>query len=301
MPISQLIDPPPWTSIPHIVHGLGGARSEVICGYLACDDRLFDPRMGVFPPVFVVTPPEGPVRSWVRASSDLVLQQTSQVTDDRIAAPTDIPQLLLREVLKLHLANAPATDTGWLAALHDPVVAPALAAIHGDPGRKWTLADLAREATVSSTVLDERFRSVLGLAPIRYLTGWRMHVAEDLLRTTTLPVAAIAPRVGYESEEAFSRAFKRDHGRRPASGASRADHSRSPPSEPWRASVRSQGGDMTHVRLAGRCIARLADPRREVVVGRCWLLSWRGTTRRSRWAPTRWRRPGSWPTPGCPG
>ena len=216
VPISQLIDPPPWTALPHIVHGLGGARSELVCGFLACDDRLFDPRMGIFPPVFVVTPPEGPVRSWVKASSDLVLQQTSQVTDDRIAAPTDIPQLLLREVLKLHLANAPATNTGWLAALNDRVVAPALAAIHGDPSRKWTLADLAREATVSSTVLDERFRSVLGLAPIRYLSGWRMHVAEDLLRTTTLPVAAIAHRVGYESEEAFSRAFKRDHGMAPS-------------------------------------------------------------------------------------
>lgn len=215
VPVMQLIDPPPWNALPHIVHGLGGARSELVCGFLACDDRLFDPGLGVFPPVFVVTPPEGPIRSWVRASSDLVLQQTS-LADDRIAAPTDIPQLLLREVLKLHLANAPTTDTGWLGALRDPVVAPALAAIHGDPGRKWTLADLAREATTSSTVLDERFRAALGLAPIRYLTGWRMHVAEDLLRTTTLPVAAIAPRVGYESEEAFSRAFKRDHGTAPS-------------------------------------------------------------------------------------
>jgi AraC-like DNA-binding protein len=211
VPVSQLIDPPPWTALPHIVHGLGGARSELVCGYLACDDRLFDPNLGVFPPVFVVTPPEGPIRSWVKASSDLVLQQTSRVTDDRIAAPTDIPQLLLCEVLKLHLASAPARETGWLAGLHDPVVAPALAAIHAEPGRKWTLADLAHEATASSTALDERFRSVLGLAPIRYLTGWRMHVAEDLLRTTTLPVAAIASRVGYESEEAFSRAFKRAH------------------------------------------------------------------------------------------
>ena len=65
-------------------------------------------------------------------------------------------------------------------------------------------------------MLDERFRTVLGLAPIRYLTGWRMHVAEGLLRTTTLPLAAIAPRVGYESEEAFSRAFKREHGQAPS-------------------------------------------------------------------------------------
>lgn len=220
--ISRLIDPPPWTALPHIVHGTGGERSELVCGFLACDDRLFDPRMGVFPPVFVVSPPEGPVRSWVRATSDLVLQQTSQVADGRLASPTDVPQLLLREVLKLHLANTPATATGWPAALVDSVIGPALASIHGDPARRWTLAGLAREAAVSSTVLDQRFRSVLGLAPIRYLTEWRMHVAEDLLRTTTLPVASVARRVGYESEEAFSRAFRRHHGVAP--GSWRAAH-----------------------------------------------------------------------------
>ncbi len=216
IPIAELIEPPPWTSIPRVVHGSGGPSTEFVCGYLACDDQLFDPRLAVFPPVFVVTPPEGPLQSWVRASSDLLLQQTSQVTDDRIVTPTDIPQLLLREVLRLHLANAPATDTGWLAALRDPVVAPALAAMHNDPSQKWTLADLAREATVSSTVLDDRFRSLLGLAPIRYLTTWRMHVAEDLLRTTTLSVTAVARRVGYGSDEAFSRAFKREHGSSPS-------------------------------------------------------------------------------------
>ena len=223
VPISQLIDPPPWNELPHIVHGLGGARSELVCGFLACDDRLFDPRMAVFPPVFVVTPPEGPVRSWVKASSSLVLQQASQATDDRNAAPTDIPQLLLREVLKLHLANAPATDTGWLAALRDPVVAPALAAIHGDPSRKWALADLAREATVSSTGLDERFRTVLGLAPIRYLTGWRMHVAEDLLRTTSLPVAGIARRVGTSRMKHSAAPSSATTGQRRAAGASRSN------------------------------------------------------------------------------
>ena len=215
VPIAQLVEPPPWGAIPRVVHGLGGPRSEFVCGYLVCDDQLFDPRLGVFPPVFVVTPPEGPLRSWIAASSDLALQQTSQVGADRIATPTDIPQVLLREVLALHLAHAPATDTGWLAALHDPVVAPALAAMHADPARKWTLAELAREATVSATVLDNRFRTLLGLAPIRYLTTWRMHVAEDLLRSTTLPVTAIARRVGYSSDEAFSRAFKREHGKAP--------------------------------------------------------------------------------------
>ena len=216
VPIGGLIDPPPWTIMPVIQHGLGGAQTQLVCGYLACDEALFDPRLRAFPPAFVVTPPDGPARAWVRASIDYALQQTASVSDDRWAAPTRIPELLLIEVLKLHLASAPADTNGWVCALRDPVVAPALGAIHAEPERKWTVADLARLSLVSPTLLDERFREVLGLAPIRYLTGWRMHVAEDLLHTTDLPVAVVARRVGYDSEEAFSRAFKRAHDAAPS-------------------------------------------------------------------------------------
>ena len=135
---------------------------------------------------------------------------------DRFEAPSQVPELLLIEILKLHLANAPATDHGWAKAIRDPVLAPALAAIHGAPERKWSVATLAAEASVSISLLDERFREVLGLAPIRYLTGWRMHIAEDLLRSSDLSVAAVARHVGYDSEEAFSRAFKRVQGQAPS-------------------------------------------------------------------------------------
>ena len=96
------------------------------------------------------------------------------------------------------------------------VLARAMAAIHRSPGRRWTLTDLATEATVSRSLLGTRFREVLGRSPIRYLTEWRMHVAQDLLSTSNRTVAAISRRVGYDSEEAFSRAFKRRHGRSPA-------------------------------------------------------------------------------------
>ena len=126
-------------------------------------------------------------------------------------------------MLRLHVATAPAADRGWLAALRDPVLAPALAELHRTPERKWTVADLAAAANVSRSLLDERFRDALGRSPIRYLTDWRLHVAKDLLATTTLGVAAVARRVGYDSEEAFSRAFKRAYGRAPAHW--RAEHS----------------------------------------------------------------------------
>jgi AraC-like DNA-binding protein len=217
VPVGELIDSPPWERMPVIRHGGRGAATEVVCGYLTCDHPLFDPRLRALPPVFVVRPPEGPARDWVRASISYAVQQTELVADDRFEAPTKISELLLVEVLKLHLATTPADKTGWLRALRDPVLAPALAAINASPERKWNLLSLAKQASVSVSLLDERFREVLGLAPIRYLTGWRMHVAKDLLRSSDLGVVAVARRVGYDSEEAFSRAFKRETGLAPSS------------------------------------------------------------------------------------
>jgi AraC-like DNA-binding protein len=209
---ATLVSAPPWQQMPVIHHGAGGEETDVVCGYLSSDDPLFDPRLRALPSAFVVSPPEGAAREFVRASVDYALQQTAQVDVDRLESPTDVTQMLLREVLKIHLAGAPAAETGLLTALHDPVLAPALAEIHGDPGRKWSVAELASASSVSVSVLDERFRGVLAMPPIRYLTGWRMHIARDLLASSDLGVGAVARRVGYDSEEAFSRAFKRAHG-----------------------------------------------------------------------------------------
>ncbi|MDN5852130.1 MAG: AraC family transcriptional regulator [Actinomycetia bacterium] len=213
--IGELIDPPPWDSMPVIRHGGGGRTTRLVCGYLTCEDPLFDPRLRAFPPVFVVSPPEGAAREWVRTSIDFALQQ-ARVRAGELTVPTGLPELLLVEIVKLHLASVPAAAQGWMHAIRDPELAPALAAIHESPERHWTVRDLAREAGVSESLLDERFRTVLGFAPIRYLTGWRMHVAEGLLLATDLGIAAVARRVGYDAEEAFSRAFKRTHGMPPS-------------------------------------------------------------------------------------
>ena len=223
--ILTLLDTPPWSDLPVIRHGGGGARTDLVCGYLYSEDPLFDPAMKAFPSVFVVRVPPGPAAGWIRASVDYALEESvpSNVSGRPIA--TRLPALVLTEVLRLHLASAPAMDHGWLAALHDPVLAPALALVHGQPERKWTVGDLAGGAAVSRSLLDERFRVVLGRSPIRYLTEWRMHLAQDLLATSDLGVLAVARRVGYDSEEAFGRAFKRARGRSPGSarGASRRD------------------------------------------------------------------------------
>jgi AraC-like DNA-binding protein len=212
--IMSVVPPPPWTEMPIVRYGEGGPRTDVVCGCLYSKDLLFDPALKAFPPVFVVRPTAGPARAWFDASVAYALEASSG--QGRRLPSTKLPELLIIEVLRLHLANAPAADRGWFAALRDPVLAPAMKAIHTAPERKWTVADLATEAAASRSLLDGRFREVLGLSPIRYVKEWRMRIAQDLLATTDVTIASVARRVGYDSEEAFSRAFKRAYGRSPS-------------------------------------------------------------------------------------
>jgi len=213
---ATFVTPPPWSEMPVIRYGEGGDATDVVCGYLTSDDPLFDPRLRALPPVFVVSPTTPTAQAFVRANIDYALQQTALVGENKVEVSTEVPRLLLTEILRIHLASAPASQSGWLLALRDPILAPALAALHADAGRKWTVAELARSSLVSASSLDQRFRDVLGMPPIRYLTVWRMHTARSLLSSTELSIAAVARRVGYDSEEAFSRAFKRVHGVSPS-------------------------------------------------------------------------------------
>jgi AraC-like DNA-binding protein len=212
--IATLFEPLPWATMPVLRHGGGGAPTDIVCGYLHSVDPLFDPALRALPRVFV-TRPTASAAQWVQASISYAMDETVPSNESTNPIAIRLPELVVTEVLRAHLATAPAVDHGWLAALRDPVLAPALSLLHHDPGRKWTGAELAAGAAVSRSLLDERFRQVLGISPIRYLTEWRMHEAVELLRTD-LGVAAIARRVGYDSEEAFSRAFKRERGHSPA-------------------------------------------------------------------------------------
>jgi AraC-like DNA-binding protein len=213
---ATFVTPPPWAEMPVIRYGAGGDATDVVCGYLTSDDPLFDPGLRALPPVLVVSPTTPTAQAFVRANIDYALHQTALVGEDRVEVSTEVPRLLLTEILRIHLASAPASQSGWLLALRDPILAPALAALHADASRKWTVPELARASLVSASSLDQRFRDVLGMPPIRYLTVWRMHSARSLLSSTELAVGAVARRVGYDSEEAFSRAFKRAHGISPS-------------------------------------------------------------------------------------
>ena len=211
--ITTLLPPPPWIEFPQIDYGGDGENTRMVCGYLRGDTVLFDPVLRALPALFVVRP-RGPAAAWVTASVEYAMHATQ-------LAPSGmnrrLPELLFTEVLGIYLKESGDLElTGWLAALRDPVVGPALSMLHARPAHDWTVAELAHTVATSKTVLIDRFNLLLGRPPIRYLTEWRLSLASGLLRTTASGIAEIAGRVGYTSEEAFSRAFKRALGQSPA-------------------------------------------------------------------------------------
>jgi AraC family transcriptional regulator, alkane utilization regulator len=126
-----------------------------------------------------------------------------------------LTELMFVEILRQYMPQLPAGHGGWLAGLNDPNVGKALRLIHANPERNWTVAELAGEAATSRSVLAQRFTELVGESPMRYLAGWRIQLAKQLLRDGT-NIAEVSERIGYESEAAFNRAFKRTTGSPPA-------------------------------------------------------------------------------------
>ena len=127
-----------------------------------------------------------------------------------------LTELMFVEILREYMQRLPVTQGGWLAGVNDPIVGKALRLLHANPARNWTVEELAREVAVSRSVLAQRFTDLVGDAPIRYLASWRMQLAKQMMREGTRNIQDVATRVGYDSEAAFNRAFKRATGSPPA-------------------------------------------------------------------------------------
>jgi AraC-like DNA-binding protein len=144
----------------------------------------------------------------------LVAERAAPLPGGQLAS-AHLTQLLFIQILRAHLTTEGDMPAGWLRALGDPRLAPALRLMHGDPGRAWHLDELAKAAAMSRTTFAARFRTVAGMTPLAYLTAWRMRLAERSLREDTAAVAALAHSLGYTSDSAFSNAFKRVTGHSP--------------------------------------------------------------------------------------
>jgi AraC-like DNA-binding protein len=211
--------------LPWVVPNGGGRapRSHVVCGFLGCDDRPFNPLLASLPPLFVM---RGAAR---RAPQDrldrlieLALAESEQPEPGGASVRLRLSELIFVETIRRHLATMTARETGWLAGLRDEIVGRALARLHEQPARTWTLPALAKEAGASRSALADRFTRLVGQPPMAYLAQWRMQLAARLLADGERKVAAVASAVGYDSEAAFSRAFKRAAGRAPADWRGRA-------------------------------------------------------------------------------
>jgi len=196
--------------------GGGGEETGLVCGYLACDADLIKPVLAGLPRVLRVNLRVDESGEWFENTLSHAVEQAAEARPGSAVFLAHLAEALFADVLRRYLASLPEGRTGWLAGSGDPAVGRALAALHRRPAHDWSLDELARETAVSRSALTERFARYLGVAPMSYLTDWRLELGAEALRTTSRSVQAIAVEVGYDSEAAFNRAFKRRFSAPPA-------------------------------------------------------------------------------------
>jgi AraC-like DNA-binding protein len=199
-----------------IHHGGGGAGTRMICGYLGCASFRGNPLFATLPAAIKISVASGGAALWFRAMFEYAAGEVDVGGAGAGTVLAKVSELLFVEAVRRYASELPQDATGWLAGLQDPIVARALGLLHKSIARDWNVDELAREVGLSRSALADRFGRVIGMPPMQYLAQWRMQVAAQSLRTTSLPLARVAERVGYESEAAFSRAFKKAFGTAPA-------------------------------------------------------------------------------------
>jgi len=188
--------------------GGGPERARVICGFLGCDDRPFNPLLGSLPEVIHLSASTHPSTGWLRSLVEAAVAEARNARAGAQNVLARLSELMFVEAVRHYLETLPPEQRGWLAGLRDPIAGQALSALHRAPADDWTLEALARQVGVSRSALAERFAEVVGQPPMQYLTCWRMQLAARRLADGG-QVAQVAAGVGYESEAAFSRAFKK--------------------------------------------------------------------------------------------
>lgn len=197
--------------------GGGGARATAICGLFQFDHPAAHHLMDVLPKVIAVESWNSPHHDWIQGTLRVMAAEARAMLPGGETVITRLADILVIQAIRSWIAQDPAAQTGWLGALQDKQVGRAITAIHRDPAQPWTLESLASAAAMSRSAFAARFTQLVGKSAMHYLTRWRMHVAVSLLRENDSPLIEIANRLGYDSEAAFSRAFKRHLGVSPGS------------------------------------------------------------------------------------
>lgn len=193
----------------HLRHGSEGPeRTRFVCGFLGCDARPFNPLLSALPEIVVYRAPEDG-SGWALDLFRMALAEESRPRAGAETVLAKLSELMFVDTVRRYLAGLPGESRTWLAGLRDPHVGEALLLIHGQPAHDWTLDELARRVGLSRTTFAERFASFVHMPPMQYLARWRMQRATHLLDSPGISIAEAAAEVGYESEAAFNRAFKK--------------------------------------------------------------------------------------------
>jgi AraC-like DNA-binding protein len=195
--------------------GGGVDRATVVCGFLGCDARPFNPLLAALPRLLHM-PGAAAQGGWIGHFINIAVEEANRKRPGGEAVLERLSEMMFVEVVRRYLESMPPEETGWLAGLRDRFVGRALGLMHQRPSHRWTIDELGDAVGLSRSALHERFAGLVGQPPIQYLAQWRIQLASQLLLQSTMNVAAIALEVGYESEAAFSRAFKRLAGVPPA-------------------------------------------------------------------------------------
>ena len=190
--------------------GGGGEITRFVCGYLACEPRLSEIFLAGLPPMLKVKVAKEPSGQWLEHSIRFSVDEAPGSLAGSGLVLAKLSEVLFVETLRRYIITLPPDQIGWLAGARDPVVGQALALLHKEPSHPWTISNLARRVGLSRTRLAERFRHFLEESPMAYLTKWRMKLGAEILLSTQDSVAEVAAAVGYGSEAAFNRAFKRE-------------------------------------------------------------------------------------------
>jgi AraC family transcriptional regulator, alkane utilization regulator len=193
-----------------------GARSRLVCGFLGCDGAQGNPVISALPAAMRLSIEESGGAEWIRSTFQYAADELAAGRPGSETVLAKLSELLFVEAVRRYAESLPEEETGWLAGLRDRHVARALALLHRDTTRSWTAEDLGREVGLSRSALAERFTRMIGVAPMHYLSSWRMQVAAQELRDRSTSLLHVANKVGYGSEAAFSRAFKKAFGAAPA-------------------------------------------------------------------------------------
>jgi AraC-like DNA-binding protein len=216
VPSREIVRVAPESGLWVIRHGGGGRRTRVVCGFLGCDRLEGNPLAAALPPLLTFDTREGTAAGWMRSSLEFAASEIAQRRAGSETVLAKLSELLFVEAVRRYVEGIPGEQTGWLAGLKDPFVSRALALLHGRVAQQWTVDELGRQVGLSRSALADRFTRLIGEPPMRYLARWRLQVAATRLRNSDEPLVRIAEEVGYESEAAFNRAFKRTFGAPPA-------------------------------------------------------------------------------------